>query len=281
VTWIAPAHIENLGSLTAIAEEKGDIFAGLEDEGVAIVPNEAPEVATLLAAAERGASQIIRFGREAGCEARLLSFTPDESGAIAEADVLGRQIRYRVGAPGAHWALNTLAALAAADAVGVDVKAAAHALEGLQALDGRGLARRVEAAFGPFTLIDDAYNANPASMTAAFESLAARRPDAGGRRIVALGDMLELGVGADAYHAGLAGPLQASGVDQAFLAGAHMRALWEALPESVRGGYAESAEALCPLIADGVRAGDVVLVKGSKGSRMGRVVDALSRLAAS
>ena len=278
VTSVAPAHVENLGSLEAVADEKGDVYAGLEPGGAALAPNEAPHASRLIAAAERNGATLIRFGRDADCEARLLSFDMDDSGSNAEADILGRIIRYRVGVEGAHWALNSLAALAAADVVGADLDAAAHALEHLRAFDGRGVAAKVRAPFGEFMLVDDAYNANPASMEAAFATLAARRTGVGGRRIAALGDMLELGADARAYHAGLAEPLDKAGVDLVFAAGPLMSALMEALPQSRRGGYAENADALIPIIAGSLRAGDVVLVKGSNGSKMSRVVNALTRL---
>ncbi len=278
VTTIAPAHVENLGSLEAVADEKGDVYAGLEPGGAALVPNEAPHASRLIDAAERAGANIIRFGRDAGCEARLLSFAMDETGSTAEAEILGRTLRYRIGVEGAHWALNGLAALAAADVLGADVEAAAHALEHLRAFDGRGAAQTIAASFGSFLLVDDAYNANPASMAAAFSTLAARKPGPGGRRIAALGDMLELGPDERAYHAGLAAPLEEAGVDLVFAAGPRMAALIEALPPERRGGYAENADALIPIIAGAVQAGDVVLVKGSNSSRMSRVVGALAAL---
>ncbi|HVZ99966.1 MAG TPA: UDP-N-acetylmuramoyl-tripeptide--D-alanyl-D-alanine ligase [Caulobacterales bacterium] len=275
VTTIAPAHVENLGSLEAVADEKGDVYAGLEPGGAALVPNEAPHANRLIEAAQRNGANVIRFGRDPQCEARLLKFEMQEDGSIAEADILGRAIRYRIGVEGAHWALNSVAALAAADLAGADLQAAAHALAHLKAAEGRGAARKIEASFGAFTLVDDSYNANPASMAAAFATLAARP---GGRRIAALGDMLELGPDERAYHAGLAEPLNKAGVDLVFSAGPRMAALMEALPPGRRGGYAESADALIPILTGALKAGDVVLVKGSNGSRMSRVVEALSRL---
>ncbi|MFO1016587.1 MAG: UDP-N-acetylmuramoyl-tripeptide--D-alanyl-D-alanine ligase [Hyphomonadaceae bacterium] len=278
ITTIAPAHVENLGSLEAVADEKGDIYAGLEPGGAAIVPNEAPHASRLIAAAERNGANLIRFGRDQVCEARLIKFDMDETGSNAEAEILGRTIRYRVGVEGAHWALNSVASLAAADVVGADLEAAAHALEHLRAFDGRGVATRIEAPFGPFMLVDDSYNANPASMAAAFATLGARQPAAGGRRIVALGDMLELGPDERAYHAGLSAPIEQAGVDLVFAAGPRMAALMEALPASRRGGYAETSDALIPVIAASLRPGDIVLVKGSNGSKMSRVVAALSAL---
>jgi UDP-N-acetylmuramoyl-tripeptide--D-alanyl-D-alanine ligase len=278
VTTIAPAHVENLGSLEAVADEKGDIYAGLEPGGSALIPNEAPHADRLIAAAERNGANLVRFGRDAVCEARLVSFEMDANGSNAEAEILGRTIKYRVGVEGAHWALNSIAALAAADVVGADLEAAAHALEHLRAFDGRGVAQRVEAPFGAFMLVDDSYNANPASMAAAIATLAARQPGPGGRRIAALGDMLELGPDERAYHASLAQPLEQAGIDLVFGAGPRMAALMEALPASRRGGYAENADALIPIIAGSLRSGDIVLVKGSNGSKMSRVVSALMRL---
>ncbi|MGD9967726.1 MAG: UDP-N-acetylmuramoyl-tripeptide--D-alanyl-D-alanine ligase [Hyphomonadaceae bacterium] len=278
VTTIAPAHVENLGSLEAVADEKGDIYAGLEPGGAAIIPNEAPHAERLVAAAERNGANLVRFGRDVVCEARLIRFDMDAHGSSAEAEILGRTIKYRVGVEGAHWALNSVAALAAADVVGADLEAAAHALEHLRAFDGRGVAQRLEAPFGTFMLVDDSYNANPASMAAAIATLAARVPGQGGRRIAALGDMLELGADERAYHAGLARPLEQAGIDLVFAAGPRMAALMEALPGSCRGGYAENADALIPIIAGALRSGDIVLVKGSNGSKMSRVVAALQRL---
>lgn len=278
VTTIAPAHVENLGSLEAVADEKGDIYAGLEPGGAALVPNEAPHASRLIDAAERNGATLIRFGRDAVCEARLIKFEMMDGGSLAEADILGRIVRYRIGVEGAHWALNSVAALAACDVVGADVDAAADALAQLAAVDGRGVAKQIAASFGSFLLVDDSYNANPASMAAAFSTLGARKPAQGGRRIAALGDMLELGPDERAYHAGLAAPLEQAGVDLVFAAGPRMAALMEALPPSRRGGYAENADALIPVIAGSLRAGDIVLVKGSNGSKMSRVVGALSRL---
>jgi UDP-N-acetylmuramoyl-tripeptide--D-alanyl-D-alanine ligase len=278
VTTIAPAHVENLGSLETVADEKGDIYAGLEPGGSAIIPADAPHADRLIAAAERNGANLVRFGRGADCEARLLKFDMDDTGSTAEAEILGRVIRYRIGVEGAHWALNSVAALAATDVVGGDLEAAAHALEHLRAFDGRGVATRVDAPFGAFMLVDDSYNANPASMAAAFSTLSARKPANGGRRIVALGDMLELGPDERAYHAGLAQPLDEAGVDLVFASGPRMAALMEALPASRRGGYAETSDALIPIIAPALRAGDIVLVKGSNGSKMSKVVAALSAL---
>jgi UDP-N-acetylmuramoyl-tripeptide--D-alanyl-D-alanine ligase len=276
ITTIAPVHIEHMGSLEAIAEEKADIYDALAPGGVALVPADAPCADILLRRAARAGRETIRFGRAPGCEARLLAYEEDGEGARASAEILGRRIEYRVGAPGGPWASNALASLAAAAALGADLERAAAALAHLRPPPGRGEAKRVAGAHGAFTLVDDSYNASPVSVAAALETLA-KRP--GARRIAALGDMLELGPDEAAYHAGLAAPIEAARVDLVFLAGPRMRALWDALPPSRRGGYAETSDALAPLIEKAVRDGDVILVKGSHGSKMERVVEALTQLA--
>ena len=280
VTTIAPVHIENLGRLETIADEKGDIYTGLTADGAALVPAEAPHADRLMALAGAHAATVIRFGRGAQCEARLLAFDPGPDGSTAEADILGRRICYRVGAPGAQWALNSLAVLTAAALMGADLDAAIDAMARLDPADGRGATATIQAPFGAFTLVDDAYNASPISVAAALDTLAIRPVGAGGRRVAVLGDMLELGPDEAAYHAGLAEPMARNGVDLAFCAGPRMAHLYEALPGTQQGGYAKDADSLAPIVAAALRAGDVVLVKGSNGSRMGRVVEALRRLGA-
>jgi UDP-N-acetylmuramoyl-tripeptide--D-alanyl-D-alanine ligase len=263
-------------TLEAIANEKADLYGAIADSGAAIVPADAPCADLLLARAQATSRRVIRFGRN-GVEAKLLSYAEDEDGANAEADILGARIKYRVGAPGAPWANNALAALTAVAAIGADLKTAAAALEKLRPPPGRGAAKRIAGARGEFTLIDDAYNASPVSVAAAIETLGRRQAK---RRIAVLGDMLELGPEEAAYHAGLSAPLESARVDLVFLAGPRMRALWDALPQSRRGGYAETSDALAPLVTQVVSEGDAVLVKGSFGSKMGRIVESLSAMAA-
>ena len=278
VTTVAPVHIENLGSLEAIADEKADIYAGLTRDGVALVPAEAPHLDRLLRIAEQHGAASLLFGRGAECDARLLSFDVGPDGSDATADILGKPVRYRVGAPGAQWATNSLAALTAAALLGGDLDAAIDAMARLEPAEGRGRARTIAAARGAFTLVDDAYNASPISVAAALDTLARRPVGPGGRRLAMLGDMLELGPDEGRYHAELAEAVQRAGIDLVFCAGPRMRFLWDALPPERRGGYANDADSLSSVAADAVQAGDVVLVKGSNGSRMARVVAALAAL---
>lgn len=280
ITTVAGVHLEALGTLENIAREKADIYGGLEPGGVAVVPADAPYADLLLAEATRSASQVVRFGRSEGLEARLLSFAMDERGSTAEAEVFGARLRYRVGAPGAPWALNGLLIIAATVVLTGSPDFAIAALEALRPAPGRGLALEVHASFGSFTVVDDAYNASPVSVEAAIDTLAARVPGPGGRRIVALGDMLELGDGELALHAALAGPIAKRGVDLVFVAGPRMAALWEMLAPEQKGAYASDADSLIPHLVGSLRAGDIILIKGSNGSRMGRVVEALRGLGA-
>jgi UDP-N-acetylmuramoyl-tripeptide--D-alanyl-D-alanine ligase len=276
ITWIAPAHIENLGSLEAIADEKADIYAGLKPDGAALVPADAPFADRLLAHAHARSHRVLRFGAAPGCDARLINFTPDpDGGSIIAAEILGAPIRFKIGAQGAHWANNSLAALLAVAALDADIAKAAAALESFAAPAGRGQVLKLTCNGAAFTLIDDSYNANPTSMAAALSSLAARQPGPNGRRIAALGDMLELGENEARYHAELAGPIAAAGVDLVYCAGPRMAALWQALPQERRGAHTETASELTIRLKQDLRTGDVVLAKGSNGSKLHELVAAL------
>ncbi len=215
------------------------------------------------------------FGADARAEYRLAEFKPEPTASTVTAEAEGRRLTYRIGAPGRHWAFNTLAVLAACDALGVDIEAASAAFAQFAAQKGRGQRHRVPLPGGTYELIDDSYNASPVSMRASFDVLEAAEPGPGGRRIAVLGDMLELGPAAPELHAALAEPLAAAGVDLVFTCGANMRRLHEALPATLRGAHAPASDALRPLVRAALRPGDVVVVKGSFGSRMGRIVDAL------
>jgi UDP-N-acetylmuramoyl-tripeptide--D-alanyl-D-alanine ligase len=266
ITAIAPAHIAFFGNLEAIADAKSEIFAGLVPGGTAILPADDARFDRLAArAAQAGVSDVLSFGRTG--DGRILSYTEEDGGAAVAAEILGRPAAFRLGAPGLHNALGAVAALVVVAAVGGDVAAAAAALADFSALKGRG-ARFFVAGVD---VIDECYNANPTSMAAALSLL----KSAPGRKIAVLGDMLELGAAADALHAGLVDAVKACGADAAYLCGEHMRALWDELPAALRGGYAADSATLAPLVAAAAAPGDTILVKGSNGSRMTAVVDAL------
>jgi len=266
ITTIAPAHLEFFGSCEAIADAKSEIFEGLAPGGAALIPSDSPYAERLAArAAQARVSRLVRFGSTG--EARLLSFAPDGEGMRVKADILGRTVDCLVGAPGEHIARNVVAALAAVALVDGDVLNAAAALRNFAALKGRGARFEVSG----IHVIDESYNANPASMSAALALLSA----APGRKLAVLGDMLEMGAGGPALHAALAEPIAAANTDLVFASGPQMKALWDALPASRRGAYAENATALAPKLTAALKRGDTVLVKGSLGSRMAVIVEAL------
>jgi UDP-N-acetylmuramoyl-tripeptide--D-alanyl-D-alanine ligase len=279
VTAIAPAHLENLGSIEAIAEEKADIFAGLAPGGVAVLPAGLPTTPILEARAAGCASRMIRFGP--GGEAALTDVRVTPEATVAEASVGGRPVLFRLPGAGRHYASNALATLAVADALGADLALAALDLAGWSPPEGRGQRERVEIAGTEghgFHLIDDAYNANPASLAAALEGLAMLTPEPPGRRVAILGDMLELGPDEAALHAAVADHPALEAVATVHCCGPRMAHLWEALPPARRGRRADTAEALAAEATELVRPGDILLVKGSKASGVSRVVDALRKL---
>ena len=268
ITTIAPAHLEFFGNCESIADAKSEIFEGLLPGGAGLIPSDSPYADRLKARARQAqVSRIVTFGR--GGDARLISFTADGEGMRVKADILGVVVDCLVGAPGEHIAQNVVGALAAIALLEGDVLNAAAALKNFTALKGRGA--RFEA--NGISVIDESYNANPASMAAALALLG----NAKGRKIAVLGDMLEMGEGGVAHHAGLAAPIDANKTDLVFASGVQMKALWDALPASRRGGYAENAIALLPMVTKALQPGDTVLVKGSNGARMSVIVEALKQ----
>jgi UDP-N-acetylmuramoyl-tripeptide--D-alanyl-D-alanine ligase len=266
ITTIAPAHLEFFGNCEAIADAKSEIFEGLEVGGPALLPLDSPYCERLRTRAmQLGVTNILTFGSAACADGRLTHYEETAEGVRIRAEILGKAVDAVIGAPGRHIALNALAALTTVGAAGGDVAIAAAALKSFSALKGRG--ERILA--GGVEIIDESYNANPASMAAAL-SLLAKAP---GRKIAVLGDMLEMGPEGPALHAGLAPHLSAA--DLIFLSGPLMAALYDALPVDRRHGYAASSKELAPAVAAAVKPGDTVLVKGSNGSRMGVVIEAI------
>jgi UDP-N-acetylmuramoyl-tripeptide--D-alanyl-D-alanine ligase len=284
ITTIAPVHLEYFGSLEAIADAKAEIFAGLEPGGAAVLNRDGPQFARLeRAAKDAGVARIVTCGAGEGADARLLGSDLHGDHSAVRARILGTEVAYTLGAPGAHLVANSLAVLAAAVLAGADLKRAAQSLGTVQAPRGRGARVTLGMAGGTALLIDESYNANPASMAAALALLgrAGVARDAGhgpGRRIAVLGDMLELGPAGAELHAGLAEPVAAHGIDLVYCCGPLMKALWEALPPARRGGYAKDSGALESQLVAALRPGDAVMVKGSLGSRMGPIVKTLEGL---
>lgn len=276
ITNVEAVHLEYFADVEAIADAKAEIFAGMDTDGVAILNRDNPHFARLAAQARaRGIDRVWSFGETAGAEAHLVSVALDPAGSTVAATILGRAVGFRLPLPGRHQVQNALAVLLAVAAVGGDVGAGAAALEQLAPVKGRGVASEIPVAGGCFKIIDETYNASPAAVRAALAVLGMTQPGSGGRRMVALGDMLELGEASPAAHAGLADALIAAGIDRVFTAGPLMRHLQDALPTRMKGDHAADSAGLGPLVAAAAGPGDIVLVKGSAGSQMGAVVTAL------
>ncbi len=273
VTNIGTAHIGNLGSEEAIAEEKGDILLGVEPGGTLVLPADSRFAGRLRARAADAGLAVLGHGEAAGADARLLSYEGDAEGGRAEILLGGERIALMLATPGRHVALNACAVLAAVAALGLSPRAAAGALAAFGAPAGRGRRSRIAVPGGEALLIDDSYNASPPSIRAGLAVLAAQRAE---RRLAALGDMRELGADAPAIHASLA-PDAAASCDLVFTCGEMMGHLHRALPEDRRGAHLPDSAALAPVLKAALRPGDAVLVKGSLGSRMAVVVDALTR----
>jgi UDP-N-acetylmuramoyl-tripeptide--D-alanyl-D-alanine ligase len=277
ITAIEPVHLEFLGSLEAIADAKAEIFLGVESGGAAVVNRDNPQFARLEHSARKaGIERIVSFGEHPHADAKLLRCSLQVDNSTVQARILGNDVTYKLGAPGRHLVLNSLAVLATVSLLGADLALAALALSELSPARGRGARVTLELPGGTAMLIDESYNANPASMRAALALLDQLDVGAHGRRIAVLGDMLELGPLGPNFHRDLAAAVVDRRIDLVFCSGPLMRALWDALPSSRRGGYARDSAALEPQVLAAVRPGDAVMIKGSLGSRMARIVDALA-----
>jgi len=274
VTTVAPVHLEFFKDVDDIGRAKAEIFNGLKAGGTAIINGDIDQTDILKeAAALVPHASIVTFGENPASDIRLLSYDESALGGSVRIDLTGTELSYELSLPGRHVALNSLSVLAAVSAAGADVKDAAAAMSHLEAVRGRGTRHEISTPRGDLVVIDESYNANPASMAAAIETLG--KQAANGRRIAVLGDMLELGPSADELHSGLAENLTAAEIDLVFLAGPHMKTLWERLPQDLRGGYGETSSDLHKHVLEGVSDGDVIMVKGSLGSRMSPIVEML------
>ncbi len=277
ITAVAAVHIEHFDSEEGIAEAKAEILEGLEPDGTAVL-NRDNQWFDLLAerAAEQGA-RIVTFGEHPAADVRLEHVSLGADGSSVKAVLAGEPVTYRLGAPGRHLVQNSLAVLAACRAVDADLTRVALSLSRFQAPQGRGARLELHHASGPFTLIDESYNANPASTRAALALLGQVKPTGRGRRIAVLGDMLELGDMAREQHRALLPAVEEAGADLVFLVGPLMQSLWEDLPHGRRGAYAANAAELQPILFETIGPGDVVMVKASLGTRLGPIVEAMKR----
>lgn len=281
ITTVEAAHIAHFKTVDSIADAKAEIFLYLEKGGTAILNRDNPHFLRLKNKAEQaGVAHILSFGEDEAAEARLLDCALHGDSSRIEADILGSVVKYKLNIPGKHIVMNSLAALAAVTAVGGDLMQAVEALRAATPVMGRGNRLRVvvEEGAAPVVVIDESYNANPASMAAALSVLEMTTPESGGRRIAVLGDMLELGAEGPRLHAALANPLLKAKVDLVFCCGPQMGALYDLLPQDWRGAHMPDSQTLATAVAAAVKPGDVVLVKGSAGSKMAYVVEALRGL---
>jgi len=278
ITTVEPVHLEFFAGIKAIADAKAEIFVGLEPGGAAVLNRDKSQFARSERSARLlGISRIVSFGADAESDARLIDVALHPDLSAVHANILGHDVTYKLGMPGRHMAMNSLGVLAAASLAGADLALAALSLSQIEPAVGRGARRALEVGNGEATLIDESYNANPASMAAALNVLGSAAVGPQGRRIAVLGDMLELGATAPALHLGLNEALKANNVDLVYCCGPLMRNLWDALSTGKRGGYAESSASLEAQVVAAIRAGDVIMVKGSLGTKMKPIVTALEK----
>lgn len=281
ITTILPAHIEYFATEKDIARAKAEIVDGMTGDGMLILPADNPHYLTLRKAAENaGLEKIYSFGDDDSADARITDLKLSAGESKVTANIMGDKVKFRLSIPGKHIALNALAVLLTTKLAGLDVHHAAKTLTKAEPIEGRGQCSTItiDPDAPPVTLIDESYNANPEAMKAAFRVLELYEPKAEGRRIAVLGDMMELGPSGPKMHADLANPLLIAKADLVFTCGPQMEALHNTLPEPWRGGHAQDSFALCEAVTEAVKPGDVILVKGSLGSKMAYVVEALQGL---
>ncbi len=274
ITWIADVHVENFDDgINGIVNAKSEIFDGMTSEGIAILPRDNDHYASLVANAKTaGLNNIYSFGEHDHADARLTDCLLAANGTRVSANIIGEDVSYTLQIAGKHIAINSLSSLLTVKLSGGDVQKAAKALEKIEPIAGRG---KREVVGDNVTLIDESYNASPVAMNASFRVMAMVDPGRGGRRIAVLGDMLELGNRAREMHEGLAMPLQAAGVDLLYCCGKNMKALYDKMPPANQGAHTQTSDELAKIVPDALTPGDVVLVKGSLGSKMKTVVEAM------
>ena len=281
ITTIAPVHVGNFeNGMEGIAAAKAEILEGMEEGAKIILPRDNDWFDYLQRAAVRKKVSVYSFGEHEQADARLIECLEAANGSRIKADVMGESISYTLQIAGRHIAVNSLAVLLAVKLAGGDVQKAAKALSKQEPIVGRGKRETLDIGdkSNPVTLIDESYNASPAAMRAAFKVLALIDPGRGGRRIAVLGDMLELGPDGPRHHTELALPLKTANVDLVYTCGKLMKNLHDSLPANQRGEHTETSAELAQIVPDVLVPGDVVMVKGSLGSKMGAVVEALRAL---
>ncbi len=267
ITTVGEAHIENLGSLEAIADAKAEIFVGMESGGTAVLNADNPQYARLSSKADAQGLKILSFGRAETAEARLLTVTHYEDYQQIQAEICGELLNFKLYVSGDHWAHNMLGALTVVWAAGGDMTQAMKSLESFRLLSGRGERHRVNVHGGEILVIDESYNASPSAMRAAIEVLGKIEVKNVGRRIAVLGDMLELGDEAENHHRNVAQALCDLKIDAVFTSGPKARVIHDHVSSAMRQLHHDDAGEVAKAVAAFVKPGDVVMVKGSRGQR--------------
>ena len=279
ITTVEQAHSEHFKSIEDIADAKAEIFVGVEPSGTVVLNADNLMFERLLETAKKvGIMDVRTFGSESNSDCRLVNFELGANGSRVVIDLRGKQIKFQIGVPGFHWVKNALGVLCAVDAAGADAEMAAEKLIDMGGLKGRGRQHVLSISGGTFIMIDESYNASPASMKAAIEVLGDANVDGAGRKIAVLGDMLELGSQAISLHESLVESLSENQIDLVFTTGQYMSALSDVLPSHMRGGHATTSQKLLPMVRSVIRPSDVVTIKGSLGSKTGLIVDELLKL---
>lgn len=278
ITTIAPVHIEHFSDgIDGIINAKAEIFDGVVEGGAVVLNRDIDSFDFLKSKAEALSLNVYSFGEHENADAKITNCLEAANGSRVNAEILGEEVQFSLQIAGRHIACNAMAVLLAVKLVGADIQKAAKALANQEPIIGRGKREIIESGISdnPITLIDESYNASPEAMKAAFKVLALVDPGRGGRRIAILGDMLELGKDSGKMHAELALPLKAANVDLVYTCGKNMKKLYENLPANQRGEHKDTSDDLAQIVPDVLTPGDVVMVKGSLGSKMGLVVEAL------
>jgi UDP-N-acetylmuramoyl-tripeptide--D-alanyl-D-alanine ligase len=268
ITTVDPAHIGHFDSLDDIATAKAEIFQGLIFDGAAVINYDnfyfeyLNDMAFL-----GGAAQAFNFGAQPGADIRLLQTEASSEGLEVTASIQGRKVNYTLPAHGRHWAYNSLAIIGVILALDLEVEKAIKAFAGIQPVEGRGKHHKIAFGKGALHVIDESYNAGPVSMRCAIEVLGQLQPVEGGRRIAVLGDMLELGKATEDYHRELADILKANAVDLVFTSGANMQLLYQSLDSAMQGAHNDDVRNLAEIVRTRVQAGDIIMIKGSRGQR--------------
>jgi len=275
ITTVGAVHTENFPDGEAgVARAKAEIFDGLKPGGLAVLNADNAWFDFLSGQARAGGALIATFGEHGHCDAQLVEHRVNGDRASIAARFHGRDILFSLSHTGRHQAINALATLLMLEALDVDLDTSLAALESFATLEGRGKVVTKPFKGGELTIVDESYNANPVSMTATLKSFG-DRDKGNGRKVVVLSDMLELGPDEAELHAALAAAIEHADIDRVYLAGPLMKNLWDTLPEGLRGGYAANAADLTTVVIEDLRAGDLVMIKGSNGSKAGLIAKAL------